>query len=72
MTDPTTTDAGRRYALTPHPGPVEDILYRIHPIFEEPDGRLCSSGTEPMASNIESAKAMAEYLNSPLGFDCAS
>ena len=72
MTQPTTTDAGRRYAFAPHPDPVEDILYRIHIVFEEPDGRLWSSGTDLMAPNMESAQAMAEDLNGPLGLDHAS
>ena len=40
MTDLTTTDAGRRYAFAPHPDPIEDVLYRIHVVVEEPDGRL--------------------------------
>ena len=30
MTDPTTTDSGRRYAFAPHPDPIEEILHRIH------------------------------------------
>ena len=71
MRDPT-TDADRRYAFAPHPDPVEDILYRIHVIFEEPDGRLWSSGTDLMAPNMESAEAMAEDLNSRLGLDYAA
>ena len=69
MTDLTTTNAGRRYAFAPHPDPIEDILYRIHVIFQEPDGRLWSAGTDLMAPNMESAEAMAEDLNSRLGLD---
>lgn len=72
MTKFLTTDAGRRYAFAPHPDPVEDILYRIHIVFEEPDGRLWSSGTDLMAPNMESAEAMAEDLNSRLDLDYAS
>ncbi len=66
------TDAGRRYAFAPHPDPIEDILYRIHVVFEEPDGRLWSAGTDLMAPNMESAEAMAEDLNSRLGLDYAA
>ena len=69
MTNPSTTDAGRRYAFAPHPDPIEDILYRMHIIFEEPDGRLWSSGTSLMAPNMESAEALADDLNSRLGLD---
>ena len=72
MTDPTTTDAGRRYAFAPHPDLIEDILYRIHVIFEEPDGRLWSAGTDLMAPNMDSAEAMAEDLNSRLGLNYAA
>ena len=72
MTDPATTDAGRRYAFAPHPDPIEDILYRIHVIFEEPDGRLWSAGTDLIAPSMESAQAMAEDLNSRLGLDYAA
>ncbi len=69
MTQPTTTDAGRRYAFAPHPDPIEEILYRIHIVFEEPDGRLWSAGTDFMAPTMESAEAFAEELNSKLGLD---
>ena len=69
MTEQLTTDSGRRYAFAPHPDPIEDILYRLHIIFEESDGRLWSSGTDLMAPNIESAEALAEDLNSRLGLD---
>ena len=72
MTKFLTTDAGRRYAFAPHPDPVEEILYRIHIVFEESDGRLWSSGTDLMAPNMESAQAMAEDLNGRLGLDHAS
>ena len=72
MTDPTTTDAGRRYAFAPHPDPIEEILYRIHVVFEEPDGRLWSAGTDLMAPSMESAEVMAEDLNSRLGLDYAA
>ena len=71
MTDPTTTDSGRRYAFAPHPEPIEDILYRMHIIFEEPDGRLWSSGTDVMAPSVDSAEEFAEDLNSRLGLDHA-
>ena len=69
MTQSATTDAGRRYAFAPHPDPVEDILYRVHIVFEESDGRLWSSGTDLMAPNLGSAEAFAEDLNSMLGLD---
>ena len=69
MTDPTTTDSGRRYAFAPHPDPIEEILHRIHIVFEEPDGRLWSSGTDIMAPTMDSAEAFAGDLNSRLGFD---
>ena len=72
MTDPTTTDAGRRYAFAPHPEPIEDILYRMYIIFEEPDGRLWSSGTDVMAPSMDSAEEFAEDLNSSLGLDHAA
>ena len=72
MTGPTTTDAGRRYAFAPHPDPIEEILYRIHVIVEEPDGRLWSAGTDLMAPTMESAEVMAEDLNSRLGLDYAA
>lgn len=72
MTQPDTTDAGRRYAFAPHPDPIEEILYRIHIIFEEPDGRLWSSGTDLMAPSMESAQDMAQDLNSRLGLDPAA
>ena len=72
MTQRTTTDSGRRYAFAPHPDPIEDILYRIHIVFEESDGRLWSSGTDLMAPNMESAEDMAEDLNSRLGLDHAT
>ena len=72
MADSTTTDAGRRYAFAPHPDPIEDILYRIHVIFQESDGRLWSAGTDLLAPNMESAEAMAEDLNSRLGLDYAA
>ena len=72
MTDPATTDAGRRYAFAPHPDPIEDILYRIHVVVEEPDGRLWSAGTDLMAPSMESAEVMAEDLNSRLGLDYAA
>ena len=72
MTKLLTTDAGRRYAFAPHPDPIEDILYRIHIVFEEPDGRLWSSGTDLIAPNMESADAMPEDLNSRLGLDRVS
>ena len=72
MTDRTTTNAGRRYAFAPHPDPIEDILYRIHVVFEEPDGRLWSAGTDLMAPSMESAETMAEDLNSRLGIDHAA
>ena len=55
--------------LRPHPDPIEDTLYRLHIIFEEPDGRLWSSGTDLMAPNMESADALAENLNRRLGLD---
>ena len=67
MTDPTTTDAGRRYAFAPHPEPIEDILYRMHIIFEEPDGRLWSSGTDVMAPSMDSAEEFAEGVPRPRG-----
>ena len=72
MTEPFTTDAGRRYAFAPHPDPIKDILYRIHLILEEPDGRLWSSGTDLLAPSMESAEALAEDLNSRLGLDNAA
>ena len=72
MTKFLTTDAGRRYAFAPHPDPVEEILYRIHIVFEESNGRLWSSGTDLMVPNMESAEAMAEDLNSRLGLDHVS
>ena len=72
MTKPLTTHAGRRYAFAPHPEPIEEILYRIHVVFEEPDGRRWSAGTDLMAPNMESAEAMAEDLNSRLGLDYAA
>ena len=72
MTDPATTDSGRRYAFAPHPEPIEDILHRIHIIFEEPDGRLWSSGTDVMAPSMDSAETFAEDLNSRLGLDYAT
>ena len=72
MTDPTTTDSGRRYAFAPHPEQIEDIRYRMHIILEEPDGRLWSSGTDLMASTMESAETFAEDLNSRLGLDYAT
>ena len=56
----------------PHPDPIEDILYRIHVIFQEPDGRLWSAGTDLMGPNMQSAEAMAEDLNSRLGLDYAA
>ena len=56
----------------PASGPIEDILYRLHIIFEEPDGRLWSSGTDLMARNMESAEALAKNLNSRLGLDYTS
>ena len=72
MTDRATTDAGRRYAFAPHPDPIEDILYRIHVVFQESDGRLWSAGTDLMAPSMESAETMAEDLNSRLGLDYAA
>ena len=72
MTQPATTDAGRRYAFAPHPDPVEEILYRIHIVFQEPDGRLWSSGTDLMAPSMEIAEDLAEDLNSRLGLDRAA
>ena len=69
MTEQLTTDAGRRYAFAPHPDPIEDILHRLHIIFEEPDGRLWSAGTDLMAPTMESAETFAEDLNSRLGLD---
>ena len=72
MNEALRTGAGRRYAFAPHPDPIEDILYRIHVVFEEPDGRLWSAGTDLMAPNMESAEAMAEDLNSRLGLDYAA
>ena len=71
VTVPLTTDAGRRYAFAPHPDPIHDILYRIHIIFEEPDGRLWSSGTDLMAPDMASAETLAEDLNSRLELDDA-
>ena len=72
MTERLATNAGCRYALAPHPGPIHDTLYRIQLNFEEPCGRLWSSGTEFMARNTESAKALAEDLNSRLELDNAA
>ena len=72
MTDSATTDAGRRYAFAPHPDPIEDILYRIHVIFEEPDGRPWPAGTDLMAPSMDAAEAMAEDLSSRLGLDYAA
>ena len=40
MNEAPRTDAGRRYAFAPHPDPIEEILHRIHIVFEEPDGRV--------------------------------
>ena len=72
MTDPTTTDAGPRYAFAPHPDPIEDVLYRIRVVVEEPDGRLWSAGTDLMAPSMESAEVAAEDLNSRLRLDYAT
>ena len=72
MTQPTTTHAGRRYAFAPHPDPIEDVLHRIHVIFEDSDGRLWSAGTDLMAPNMDAAEAMAEGLNGRLGLNYAA
>ena len=50
MTEQFTRDADIRYAFAPNPEPVEGILYRVHVLFEEPDGRLWSTGTDLMAA----------------------
>ena len=44
MTEQFTRDADIRYAIAPNPEPVEGILYRVHVLFEELDGRLWSTG----------------------------
>ena len=39
MTEQFTTDADIRYTFAPNREPVEGIPYRVHVIFEEPNGR---------------------------------
>ena len=40
VTEPFAGMAGCRFAFAPHPEPVEDMLYRVHAVFEESDGHL--------------------------------
>ena len=68
MTKQFTMDGDIRYAFTRRPEPVEEILYRVHVIFEEPDGRLWSTGTDLMAPVLGTAQGLADRLNSPLGW----
>ena len=68
MTEQFTTDAEIRYAFAPNPEPVDGMLYCANVIFEEPDGRLWSTDTDRMAPNLETAKGIADRLNTPLGW----
>ena len=68
MTEQFTRDADIRYAFAPNPEPVEGILYRVHVLFEEPDGRLWSTGTDLTAPNLKTAQGLADRLNAPLGW----
>ena len=68
MTEQFTKEADIRYAFAPNPEPVEGILYRLHVIFEEPAGRLWSTGTELMAPDLETAQGLSDRRNTPLGW----
>ena len=68
MTEQFTTDVDIRYAFAANSEPIEGILYRVHVIFEEPDGRLWSAGTDLMAPDLETAQGLADRLNTPLGW----
>ena len=68
MREQFTVDADIRYAFAPHPEPVEEILYRVHDVFEEPDGRRWSTGTDLMAPDLGTAQGLADRLNAPLGW----
>ena len=68
MTEQFTTDVDIRDASAPNREPVEGIRYRIHVIFEEPDGRHLSTRTDLTAPDLETAQGLADRLNSPLGW----
>ena len=67
MPEPFAMDDGLRYAFAPSPQPVDDILYRIHVVFEDSDGRCWSAGTELMSPTAESAADFCDGMNARLG-----
>ena len=44
------------------------MLYCANVIFEETEGHLWSTDTDRMAPNLETAKGIADTLNTPLGW----
>ena len=67
MSEPFTIGSGLRYAFAPFPQPAEDVLYRIHVVFESPDGRRWSAGTDLMSPTEESAIDFCDAMNVRLG-----
>ena len=71
MPDSFTLDADARYAFAPSPDPIDDMLHRIHVVFQGSDGRCWSGGTDLMTATRESAIVFCDGLNVRLGFDRA-
>ena len=67
-TEQFTTDADIRYAFAPNREPVEGIRYRVHVIFEEPDGGPLSTSTDLTAPGLETAQGLADRLHSAPGW----
>ena len=72
MTETATHGLGPRHAFAPNPDPIEGVLYRIHVVFEESDGRLWAAGTDMMAPTLDSGEAFADRLNETMDLDRAA
>ena len=62
-------DAGARHAFAPSPEPFEGTIYRIGIVFEAPDGRGWTAGTDMMMPTRNSAEDFCDAPNARLGLD---